>query len=538
MFRIGMLFLALCGSAAAVEIHLDADNKKFQEGETVGLYLSIVDGLAQGTPRLPIVDGLSIVSRGRRQSMVSINGQPTRTTTYTYALTGLKAGEYDVPAFVINVRGQAYNTQPIHLIVSPRAKDLQGGVQAGFNQEKMWVGQTVVYHLSLRVPGQILQSRWTPPIMEGFTPEQSVSPSQREYNTQLDGQSWGVLELATPLIATSAGVREVPPGLVQVELPAKTRRRISLFSESRSEAFPTAPVPVAVYPLPAEGRGAHFSGLVGDFTLSVALSKNRLAAGESTTLTVRIEGDGSLAGFILPPLLEQPGFVAYDDEPSFQGRIEDGRFFGAALLKRAIVPEKQGRYTLPPIQIQTFSPATGEYELLEGPRFQIEVVGGDGMAEVDLYGDERLIVQSQVVEDILPIRPNVATSNQRFGFSALMLGVGVAPWAMLLMLGLVERARSMERNHDPKRELLHRIRGAGRLSIGELESLFRDCAGFAIGQAPAGLCRQDLERELSGPLQVQAVAIYQSFEAARFGGGAVVESPVVQECMRKLVSSL
>jgi hypothetical protein len=372
--------------------------------------------------------------------------------------------------------------------------------------------------------------------MEGFTPEQSVSPSQREYNTQLDGQSWGVLELATPLIATSAGEREIPPGLVQVELPAKARRRLSLFSESRSEAFPTKAVPVAVYPLPEEGRSPHFSGLVGDFTLSVALSKNRVAAGESTTLTVRVEGDGSLAGFVLPPLVDQSGFVAYDDEPSFQGRIEDGRFFGAALLKRAIVPEKQGRYTLPPIEIQTFSPTTGSYELLEGPQFQIEVVGGDGMAEVDRYGEEPLVVQSQVVEDILPIRPQVSTADQRFGFGFLMLGVGGAPWAILLMFGLVERAGSIERKQDPKRVLGQRIRGASRLSVGELESLFRDCAGFAIGQAPAGLCRQDLERELTGALRVQAVAIYQSFEAARFGAGATVEPLVVQECMRKLVA--
>jgi hypothetical protein len=535
MVRVFLLFLALCGSAAAVEIHLDADNKNFQEGETVGLYLSVVDGMARGTPRMPVVDGLSIVSRGRRQSLVSINGSPTRTTTYTYALTGLKAGVYDLPAFSINVNGQAYNTQPIHLVVSARDESDQGGVQAGFNQEKMWIGQTVVYHLVLRVPGRILQSRWTPPVLEGFSPEQSVAPKQREYNTQLDGQSWGVLELDTPLIATGAGAREVPSGMVQVELPVQTRRRVSLFAETRSEVFPTPPVAVAVYPLPEAGQRPDFSGLVGDFSLSVHLSDDRLAAGESTTLTVRVEGDGSLAGFRLPPLEALTGFVAYDDEPSFQGRIEDGRFVGAALLKRAIVPETPGRFLLPPIQIQSFSPSTGAYELLEGPQFEIVVLPGDAMAKADRFGDALPMVQSAMVEDILPIRPQVAQGSQVFRLSFLMMGVAVAPWTLWGMLVLVERAGRLERKVDPKRVLRQRIRGAKGLPIADLEALFRDCVGWAIEKPPAGLCRQDLERDLQGALQVQAVTIYQSFEAARFGSGAVVDPHLVQACMQELV---
>jgi hypothetical protein len=534
MLRICMLFFALCGSAMAVEIHLDADNKRFQEGETVGLYLSIVDGMARGTPRPPIVDGLSIVSRGRRQSLVSINGSPTRTTTYTYALTGLKAGAYDLPAFSINVNGQAYNTQPLHLTVTPRDKDEQGGVQVGFNQEKMWLGQTVVYHLSLRVPGRILQSRWTPPEFEGFSPEQSVAPKQREYNTQLDGQSWGVLELDTPLIATGAGAREVPPGAVQVELPAK-RRRLSLFSESRAEVFPTPAVAVAVHPLPTVGKDSEFSGLVGDFTLSVHLSADRLAAGESATLTVRIEGDGSLAGFHLPPLQNPEGFVAYDDEPTFQGRIEEGRFLGAALLKRAIVPEKAGRLHLPPIRIQTFSPSAGAYEMLEGPRFVIEVSPGDALAKADRFGEEPLLVQAPTVEDILPIRLRVSQGNQAFRLSYLLVAVGAGPWGFWLILVVLDRLQKVERKVDPKRALNQRIRGATGLGVAELEALFRECAGWAIGQAPAGLCRQDLERELEGALERQAVAVYLSFETARYGGGGVVDPQVVQACMLKLV---
>ena len=45
MFR-RMLFFAVAfmQSAWGVEIHLEADSKSLQEGETVALYLSVVDG--------------------------------------------------------------------------------------------------------------------------------------------------------------------------------------------------------------------------------------------------------------------------------------------------------------------------------------------------------------------------------------------------------------------------------------------------------------------------------------------------------------
>jgi hypothetical protein len=535
MLRCLLLWAALCSSAFGVEIHLEADNKELQEGETVGLYLTIVDGMARGTPRPPIVDGLSIVSRGRRQSRVQINGQRTRTTTYTYALTGLRAGEYDVPAFSVNVNGQAYNTQPIHLSVAPRTPDSKAGVQAGFNREKMWVGQTVVYHLSIRVPGRILQSRWSPPALDGFSPEQSVSPVQREYNTQLDGQSWGVLELDTPLIATSAGARVVPAGMLQVELPAKRRGRLSLFSETRSEVFPTPPVEVAVYPLPQEGRLAEFSGLVGDFSLSVHLSKDRLAAGETTTLSIRLEGDGSLAGFRLAPMSDHQGFAAYDDEPEFQGRLDGGNFYGAAMMKRAIVPEEEGRFTLPPIQIQTFSPSTGAYELLEGPLFEITVSPGDGLVQVDRFGEEPLVVRAPVLEDIRPIRSRMALKSDVFRVSPLLIGVGALPWLFLLGMVAVERVTSFERKEDPKRDLKKRIRGAGRLSIADLEALFRDCAGLALKRSSAGLRGRDLEEGLEGALAEEALAVYKSLEAARFGSGSVVDPGRAQACMRKLL---
>ena len=531
-----LLMLAFLQSAWAVEIHLESDSKSLQEGETVALYLSVVDGVTRGTPKLPVVDGLSFASRGRRQSLVTINGKPARTTTFVYALTGLKAGQYDIPAFVLNVSGQAYNTQPLSIEVLPRDPGESGGLQSDFSVEKMWVGQTVVHVLSLRVPSRILQSRWSPPEMDGFSPEQSAEAVQREYNTQIDGQSWGVLEVYTPLVATGAGSRTIPPGVLQAELAADTKgRRRSFFSQSRSEVFPSQPIDVAVYPLPEEGRLPNYSGLVGDFDLTVSLSNKRLAAGESTTLTVRLEGNGSLAGISLPDFPEQEGFAVYDDEPSSMGRIQDGSFEAVAVFKRAIVPEKEGTVILPPVEIQVFSPAREAYVLLQGPSFEIEVLPGEGTAVAEPFGESVPQVEQNTARDILPLRTDASLSDQRQSAGWFWWGIGTAPLLVFGLLGLLERLQNRERQVDPVRELRNQVRRAKRLSPEELDSLFRACAGIAVGRSAAGVSKGDLDQLASAELREEAKAVYRALESARFGGGVAVDRGRVVACMVDLL---
>ena len=534
MQRILVCLFAIFQSAWAAEIHVEVDNRRLQEGESVGLYLSVVDGHAQGTPRMPIVDGLSIENRGRRQSLVQINGQPARTTTFVYSLTGLRAGIYDLPAFAVNVSGKAYNTQPLTIEVTPRDEGQSGGVQSGFGLSKMWVGQTVVHHVSLRVPGRILQSRWTPPEMEGFAPEQSAQATQREYNTQLDAQTWGVLEIFTPLLATSAGAREIPPGVLQVDLPSK-RKRMRLFNDSRSEVFPTQPISVAVYPLPEEGRSADFAGLVGDFELSVELSKTALSVGESSTLTVRLNGDGSLAGFRLPPMTDLEGFAVYDDEPANQGQIVDGAFQSAGTYKRAIVPEEKGRFVLPPIRVQTFSPAVQDYVLLEGPSIELVVSAGDGVAVAEPFASPDVQVSTPAVQDILPLRPSASLRSQQFAVTPVFLWVALGPIGVFLLLLSRHAYQRRAPVRDVKKELRNRVRSLRSPTDEELEVLLRDCLAWALKRSSSGIRRADFQELSDLALREEALSLYRSLEAARYGGGSRVSPEGARACLRKIL---
>ena len=56
----------------------------------------------------------------------------------------------------------------------------------------------------------------------------------------------------------------------------------------------TEPIKLHVRPLPKYGKPKSFLPLVGEFTLKSEIGKTEFPLGESTTLTVVLEGDGNL----------------------------------------------------------------------------------------------------------------------------------------------------------------------------------------------------------------------------------------------------
>lgn len=66
-----------------------------------------------------------------------------------------------------------------------------------------------------------------------------------------------------------------------------------------------------ILPLPEEGRPPGFSGAVGRFTVRASSDAAEVAAGESLRLSLRVEGEGSLAAVAAPRLEGLPGFHVY-----------------------------------------------------------------------------------------------------------------------------------------------------------------------------------------------------------------------------------
>ena len=88
---IGFFFFWVVQGFAA-EVVLQADTTRLQEGQSVQVHVTVVDGQPRSQPQLPLPEGLTAVFRGQRQSMTMGTGGSSRTLTYTWQVTALATG--------------------------------------------------------------------------------------------------------------------------------------------------------------------------------------------------------------------------------------------------------------------------------------------------------------------------------------------------------------------------------------------------------------------------------------------------------------
>jgi hypothetical protein len=223
---------------------------------------------------------LRVTLLGRTQSIVTRNLQTTRTFVYQYTVTALRAGKATLGPAELRVKGQPVVAQALAMEVREREARAKSALQAraslGEIEEglKAWVGQTLVYHFSFRHRESLADARWTPPEFPGLSPEPLTQQAQRQYDLLNEGARVTVHDIDIPLVVTSQGSFDVPPGILSAQLLVPSTRRRSRggfesvfeslggLAETRSETVASNALRWQARPLPVEGRPEAFAGPV------------------------------------------------------------------------------------------------------------------------------------------------------------------------------------------------------------------------------------------------------------------------------------
>jgi len=366
--------------AAEASIVATVDKNEATLEDYIVLKLS-VEGV-RAEPSLPDMPAFTVQSRGSSTKVSIINGQMSSSNEYTYLLYPKTAGDFTLGPFTIRHQGKDRESNQIAVRIhkgeplpqqQQQQEDRDVFVVAEVDNDKPYLNEQIIYKLKFFRRVKVANARLTEaPSMEGFIAEQLGK--EQEFQRVINGQTYLVTEITQALFPTRTGVLEIAPTTLQCDVVTQRRRQRNMFrdpffddsffgfSETVPKAFRTAPITVMVKPLPAAGQPRTFSNLVGQFSLSSALSKKKVEAGESVTLTVQLSGTGNLQS---QQALDIPGlenFKVYDDKPVFESKVLSGRRSGQLTLKKALVPLKAGTLTVPPITVAYFNPNTGTYE--------------------------------------------------------------------------------------------------------------------------------------------------------------------------------
>ncbi len=170
---------------------------------------------------------------------------------------------------------------------------------------------------------------------------------------------------------------------------------------------------IQIIDLPA-GATTNFIGAVGDFRVTSNISDEEINTGETTTLTITIEGAGDLRGVVLKePVVKN--LKVYPDKPheSYKIDFDDGAV-SRVDFKFALVPSKEGTFELPPITLQTFQPSTKKFVDLTTSSLRIVAKGAAGRLDSSDYGSAKKNAQKNIVTedaDLIDIIRDVSTSE-------------------------------------------------------------------------------------------------------------------------------
>ncbi len=119
-----------------------------------------------------------------------------------------------------------------------------------------------------------------------------------------------------------------------------------------------------------------FSGAVGEFSLSLPSDRYEGHPGIPLTITVRLDGKGSLKAFPTVEVVVPDGFSK--EAPAATTAVEGkGRAPDEAVATNIVItPDRPGTFRFTPVRLTTFNPRSGRYETLSTREITLHVLPG------------------------------------------------------------------------------------------------------------------------------------------------------------------
>lgn len=427
--------------AAEVGVTLRLERTEATPADTVRMQVS-VSGTRNGD-QAPVIRGLESfqVTRGGTSSRVQIiNGEMNAGIDYSYFIQPRKTGTFTIGPAEVEVNGTKLQSNVVTLEV--REVSQQTGrdrgtvfVESSLSSDDVYTEEQTIYTIKLFYRVGVDNLSLDLPEIAHVTFKQLGRPG--EYQTSVEGKTYGVVEIRYALVASRAGSYAIGPATMKMTVRQRGgRSRFDDFfrdpfagSSGRPVTVGTAPVELTVHGLPPAGRPADFSGLVGDFRVESTLEPAELKAGESATLTIRVSGRGNARRIPDITLPEMPFARTYCDQPVLETTEDNDGIGGTKTMKWALVPEEAGTYRVPPVTLSFFNPDTERYSTLKTPAYTLSVSPGEkpGVTSFQVApgagkpaGESAKQEVRQVGRDILPI--HTAAGNLAVPFRGLATG--------------------------------------------------------------------------------------------------------------------
>lgn len=344
-----------------------------------------------------------------------VNGKRTSTftLTYTYTLMANKEGNFTIQPATIKVDGKEYTSNGVRITVLPPDKtptattdnSSTGNASATSQQQsrdraeniflRTLVNKTKVHEQEVvlltyklyfsNVDVAQFTNNTRLPEFKGFLKQEL---DMGEIQTELehyDGRNYQTAVLyRTLLFPQRSGDIVIEPAQFEAVLRVRNRAQVRSIFDDFFDSYTTATkaliapgVTIHVSSLPT-GKPVGFSGGVGQFSISSAISDTLLQANEAVTMTLVIQGVGNMK-LLKTPVIDWPeGFEVYDPKVTNNFKNTTAGVSGTKVIEYLAIPRAGGTYVIPPVQFSYYDVEDDMYRTLTTEEYTLTINRGVG----------------------------------------------------------------------------------------------------------------------------------------------------------------
>ena len=426
----------LTPALAQVRFSAQASTNDMGKSDYVEIQFVIENAKKIGNVQPPdFIDFTIVQGPSQSTGMSIVNGVMSQYKGISYVLQPKKSGSLMIKSATATVDGQLMHTEPLQITVHtqpaqqgtkspalnplpdpnwPTAQppvDMDEVVKPGESvDEKIkknffikvdvsktdcYLGEPIVatYKLYARLRSDSRVTRH--PSLNGFSVYDMIDPSDDRVSVEkINGKNFSVhIIRKTQLIPLQAGDITLDPveldnNIYFIKADPGTARSsgqglgglLDRIFEPEASGTPftqhvvlsSKPVTVHVRPLPEEGKPSDFNGAVGKYSILASLDSKEVDTGDAALLTVVVKGSGNLP-VINAPQIEWPEHMeSYDvnSKENFDKTIAP--LAGSKTYTYSFICTKPGQYTLPPVKISFFDPASRVYKTMTSEPLRFE----------------------------------------------------------------------------------------------------------------------------------------------------------------------
>ncbi len=362
---------ALGSQAVHAAVVASVDRQRVEQNESFALEL-VVDSTADIAPELSVLDEDFVIGQTRRLSNTNIiNGQITRSTTWTITLMAKRAGQITIPPITIGNE----QSNPVTITVTEPSYEPPGEadvfITAEVDDDETFVQAQVIYTIKIYRAVATRQPALREPTFSGAEVLVEDAGGERTYEAILNGRAYNVVERSYALFPQESGTISISPARFEARVLRDGRITGRKVFESESATIAVNPIPA-----PPPGRPDAAWLPARDVTIVDNWSRepDELKAGEPISRNVTVSALGQLETQIpvtAPPTAD--GVNIYPDKPVLRRQLEAEGIRGIRTDQYAMIAVNAGVVTLPALEIPWYDVVADEWRIARLPERSVTI---------------------------------------------------------------------------------------------------------------------------------------------------------------------